>query len=283
MTSPVIQFLNGKFPEAKIDFVTDKRSKDLYVNIPFQGKLFDKNKDGFLRGAPHLMMQLLKIKYDIIVDVRTDGLAYLLRGKKKYTKWNNKNKKNHVVENLMGVVEELNDKKQIPHTKIWLQESNRKFANDILKKFDAGKILAVSVGDIRRPVKSWEAGKFIELFNRHVNDFRGIVFLGNFLDMERTEEVMNQLKLPCLSTIGRGLLDAAAIIEKCSIFLGPDSGLGHVASAMMTPTISLFSVDRPERCRPWGNKVKCICGLDDDARNISVDEVSSAVKDFLKE
>ena len=43
MTSPVMLALKEKFPEAIIDFVVDERSKDLYTNIPYLGKIVIKN------------------------------------------------------------------------------------------------------------------------------------------------------------------------------------------------------------------------------------------------
>ena len=73
------------------------------------------------------------------------------------------------------------------------------------------------------------------------------------------------------------------MLEKCKVYIGADSGLGHVANAVKANTIILFSNDRPERCRPWGDKSVCIQGDKNDARNISVNGVSSAIEGFINE
>ena len=47
--------------------------------------------------------------------------------------------------------------------------------------------------------------------------------------------------------------------------------------------ISFFSVDKPERCRPWGKPVICLEGAHNDARNISVESANSAIQEILSE
>lgn len=73
MTTPVMQSLHTKYPEALFDIVTDKRAMQLYGNYPFLNKLYIKDKDKPLRGVPGLLLQLWKNRYDIIVDVRQMG------------------------------------------------------------------------------------------------------------------------------------------------------------------------------------------------------------------
>ena len=93
----------------------------------------------------------------------------------------------------------------------------------------------------------------------------------------------SKIKLPHINTISSSLLETAAFLEKAIIYIGPDSGVGHIASAVKTPTISFFSVDKPERCRPWGKPVVCLKGAHNDARNISIESVNSAIKEILNE
>ena len=284
MTSVVIKTLQKQFPQATIDFVADKRSSNLYERFPNLGKIVIKNKDNFLRGTPDLIKELWKTKYDIIVDVRTDGLAYLLRGKKKYTKLFSTSYGEHAVEDLMGVIFSLHKNNPIPDTTIWLTEQERKNAQKKLSLFEKkDKLLAICVGDIRRPVKCWSGKQFITFLNDQNNKFSGVIFLGGDLDMERTEEVANKINLPYINTISCNLLEAAAFLERAILYIGPDSGVGHIASAVKTPVISFFSVDRPERCRPWGKSVVCLKGAERDARNISIKSVNTAIQEILNE
>lgn len=284
MTTPVMKTLHNKFPAALFDIVTDKRAAQLYENCPFINDLYLKNKNKPLRGVPALLLSLWKNNYDIIVDVRSDGLAYLLRAGKRYTKWSAKSYGPHAVEEIMGVVAGLHGNEPIPDTELWLADNNRNYANKELSVFaNKEKLLALSVGDCRKPEKSLNENTYIELLNAHKDDFSGIVFLGNEFETAMTQEICRNIDAQYLNTVGNSLLDAAALIEKTCLYIGPDSGLGHVASAVKVPTISFFSSMRPDRFRPWGGKSTCIQGANDDARNISKDEVSDAIRSMLNE
>ena len=283
MTTPVLKSLHTKFPSASFDIVADKRSMNLYGNYPFLNSLYLKDKNKPLRGVPTLLSELWKNSYDIIVDVRSDGLAYLLRGKKRYTKFFAKSYGPHAVEEIMGVIHSLYGEQAIPDTEIWLSDANREYASKQLSVFDnKEKLLSLSVGDSRKPEKTLATENFIKLLRTHKNDFSGVIFLGNEFESEVTERVCKEIEIPHINTLGNSLLDAAALIEKTCLYIGPDSGLGHIASAVKTRTISFFSVMSPERFRPWGNKTTCIAAHNNDARNISAAEVSDIInRDIL--
>jgi len=89
--------------------------------------------------------------------------------------------------------------------------------------------------------------------------------------------------MPYINTIGSSLLETAAFLEHSILYVGPDSGIGHIATAVKTPAISFFSVDNPERCRPWGGSVICLKGANNDARNISIENVNSSIQEILYE
>ena len=139
------------------------------------------------------------------------------------------------------------------------------------------------MGDNRKPTKTWTTEKFIELLIKHEKDFSGVIFLGNINEAEETKQVASKINLPYINTVDNTLLEAAALIEKACLYIGPDSGLGHIAAAVKTPTISFFGLMKPEKYRPWGNKSFCFCGDNNDARNISVDEVSNTIRGFINE
>ncbi|MFT5396096.1 MAG: heptosyltransferase-3 [Gammaproteobacteria bacterium] len=281
MTTPVLRSLHTNFPRAQFDIVADKRSMSLYGNYPFLNKLYLKDKNKLLRGVPALISELWKNSYDVIVDVRSDGLAYLLRGKKRYTKLKSKSYGPHAVEEIMGVVERLHGNERIPDTEIWLSKDNQSYAEEELSVFDSkDKLLALSVGDSRKPEKTLTTDKFIDMLNINEKYFSGVIFLGNDFETEVTDEVCKNISIPYIDTLGNSLLDAAALIENSCLYIGPDSGLGHIASAVKTPTISFFSMMSPERFLPWRGESICIQGNNNDARNISVDEISEAISGF---
>ena len=278
MTTPALTSLQNKYPEALFDIVADKRGVQLYKNFPKLNKIYLKDKDKPLRGVPDLLLQLWKNRYDLIIDMRTDGLAYLLRAKKRYTKFFARSYGSHAIEDLMGIIAPLHGDKPLPHTSVWPAELDREYAKKEISVFNnTDLLLAISIGDSRKPEKTWTTNKFVDLLNKHKDDFTGVIFLGNSYEAEGTREVASKIDMQYINTVNNSLLEAASLLEKCCLYIGPDSGLGHIASAVKTPTISFFSLMKPDRYRPWGDKSICICGSANDARNISVDEVSAAI------
>ena len=64
---------------------------------------------------------------------------------------------------------------------------------------------------------------------------------------------------PGWKTLSRApLLEVAAILEKCAVFAGHDSGVTHLAAAVGTPTLALFGPTDP---RVWGPRGCRACVL----------------------
>jgi ADP-heptose:LPS heptosyltransferase len=47
---------------------------------------------------------------------------------------------------------------------------------------------------------------------------------------------------------------AAAILHRAELYVGSDSGLAHLASAVGTPAVTLFAPADPDRVCPFGNR-----------------------------
>src|SRR3972149_5182678 len=144
MTTPVLEALHRLFPTARIDIVSDRRSSAWYTHCPYLGRTFLKDKKHFLRGAPALLRELRKYSYDLIVDLRTDGLAWLLRGKRRLTKWTARPYGAHAVEQLMGIIRSLHGNEPIPPARMWLSQSDLDCANERLSHLPPGPWLALA-------------------------------------------------------------------------------------------------------------------------------------------
>jgi lipopolysaccharide export system permease protein len=55
------------------------------------------------------------------------------------------------------------------------------------------------------------------------------------------------------------LLKAAAVIEKCTLYIGNDSGQMHMAAALGVKTIGLFGPTPIQLYRPWGINCSFVC------------------------
>ncbi len=63
---------------------------------------------------------------------------------------------------------------------------------------------------------------------------------------------------PCLRAASLPLSELAAILRRCSLFVGHDSGISHLAAACGIPTVCLFGPTDPKLWAPRGSCVKVI-------------------------
>ncbi len=75
----------------------------------------------------------------------------------------------------------------------------------------------------------------------------------------------------------------AAVLERCRLFLGHDSGISHIAAAVETPCVLLFGPTDPAIWAPQNAGVKVIAADSGDLRQISVERMQTAIEEALRE
>ena len=245
LTSPTLLALIKQYKNAKIDVVGDSRSKILFTHCPMINGFYEKDKTKGLLGTISLIRALRKNRYDIAVDLRSDGLLYFIRAKKKFHKVRN-NDVHSVVKHLQSIKE-----LSIPHPAIWIGKKNEIEARKILpKKYD--KILAIGLG-ANSSHKIWPAKNYAALCAMLKSSFTLVVLVGNKEDNQFTEHFKKFFDGNVININGvTDLLTTAAILKRAELFIGNDSGLGHIASAVKTKTFTIFGPGEPDRYRPWG-------------------------------
>jgi ADP-heptose:LPS heptosyltransferase len=126
------------------------------------------------------------------------------------------------------------------------------------------------------PPKIWPAARFTELVGELRTEFNGIVLFGDEADTALAAGIAEASPLPCVNLCGRTtVLEAAAALGRCAGFVGNDSGLGHLAAAMGTPTLTLFGPGDPARYRPWGPEAAWIEAPGRDLERLGADVVAA--------
>jgi ADP-heptose:LPS heptosyltransferase len=54
------------------------------------------------------------------------------------------------------------------------------------------------------------------------------------------------------------LAETAALLEQCTLYVGNDSGLSHVAGALGIPTVAVFGPTDPDVWAPLGRAVAAV-------------------------
>lgn len=283
MTTPVMEALHGKHPQAVMDLVADPRSSELFAHCPYRDHVIHRDKQQGWQGSLALVRDLRRSRYDLIVDLRTDGLAWLLRGRRRLTRHGARRPEGHAVKRHMEVIRRYVGMTDIPPTRLWLDGREQEFADRTLAGLPGRRWLALGPGARWEP-KRWPPGSFRELVQRRQEDFDAVVLLGSQADKDSCRTLADGLSRPCLDLAGRtGLLEAAALLSHVSLFIGNDSGLGHLAAAVGTPTLTLFGPGEPQRYRPWNPRGRWLQSPNRDIRTLSVDAVNNALRQLLRE
>ncbi len=92
--------------------------------------------------------------------------------------------------------------------------------------------------------KDWERANWVELVNRlgaTLPNWR-LVVVGSADESERAVECTKGWRGPVVNLCGAlSTRESAAVLEKCVLFIGHDSGPMHLASAVGTPCVAIFA------------------------------------------
>jgi len=283
MTTPVMETLHAKHPRAMMDIVADPRSSELFAHCPYLNRVIHRDKRQGWRGSVALVRELRKRRYDLVVDLRTDGLVWLLRARRRLTRRQARHACGHAVERHLAVIRRYIGTADIPPPRLWIDDTEQRYARQVLGPLPGRRWLALGPGARWEP-KRWPPGLFRELVQHCRETFDAVVLLGSRTDEGICRTLADKLALPCLDLAGQtDLLEAAAVLTHMRLFIGNDSGLGHLATAVGIPTLTLFGPGDPLRYRPWNSHGRWLQSPNRDIRTLQVAQVADAVMQLLKE
>jgi len=247
LTIPTLIRLGQKYRNATIDIIGDARSEILYRHCPLVDIFYKKNKSEGLRGTFNLIKKVRSHNYDLAVDLRSDGLLYFIKADRRLYKIKDKNI--HSIEkHFLSLKEGLS---RLPDPIIWLGNKDEIRAKKILPK-KSGALLVIGLG-ANSSHKIWPAKFYAQLANLLKKYFNSVVLIGDKKDDQFTSDFKKEYQGSFTNLAGKiDLLTTAAVLKNADLFVGNDSGLGHLASAVKTKTFTIFGPGEPNRYKPWG-------------------------------
>jgi predicted lipopolysaccharide heptosyltransferase III len=115
-----------------------------------------------------------------------------------------------------------------------------------------GPIVAIHPG-ARKKMRQWKPNRFAQIACRLREQYEAsIILLGGAGEALLLEEIEQKMGFAAtLKSCNLSLIDMATTISECHLFIGNDSGPGHIAAAVGCPTLSLFGPNYPDICRPY--------------------------------
>jgi heptosyltransferase III len=123
-------------------------------------------------------------------------------------------------------------------------------------------LLAIHPGAGSR-MKRWPLDRFIELTRYlSVQEMERPLLIEGPAERGLARHIAQALSTSRVLLIEAAPLDLlAAVIEKCRLFIGNDSGLAHLAAALNVPCMVLFGPTAPEHWAPLGSHVRVVRNL----------------------
>jgi lipopolysaccharide heptosyltransferase II len=167
------------------------------------------------------------------------------------------------------------------------------------EKLSAGaKPLVMLQPGARYWFKAWPAERFADLAGRLANKYVCRILVGgDAREGELAKSIHAGARTPVVPLAGRlTLLQYAAVLKRCSLFVGNDNGPMHMAAALGVPVVALFGPSDPAEWGPRGGRVEvlykgldcrrcfhptCTRGEESCMRLITVDEVFAAAGRLL--
>jgi heptosyltransferase-2 len=121
-----------------------------------------------------------------------------------------------------------------------------------INNISASKTIAISIGaSKRRQDKCLEEYKWIEVINALSQKGFNCVLSGATWEGDILNSTAKKCRIaPKLFTAENGILDSAAFLKECSLFIGIDSGAMHLAAAVGTKCVAVFGYTDPNQVGP---------------------------------
>ncbi len=281
-STPVYEALRKRYPGAKITVIVSANAKSIielnpYVDnvLTMENTWFSYNNRTSISEVLSILRRIRKENYDIGVDLRGDArnILLMLFGKVRYrvgygvtgggfllSRMLDYEINTHEVDKNLKVIKGLDCKVVNRRLQIYYSWADEESVSNLLEREHVSKdeiLLAVHM-ESGYPSKLWKKERFIQLLQEmNKRDYGKIVLIGEGSNDTDFHNINERLKFNYINTIGKlSIRKLAALLERCTVLISCDSGPVHVATAVGTPCIVLFSgTNNLKQWGPFNNNV----------------------------
>jgi lipopolysaccharide heptosyltransferase I len=294
---PALTALRHSFPDARIGWLIRPEFSPLLENHPHLDHIltFDRKFLGRAWYNPRafaaivsLIRRLKRSKFDLVIDLqglfRTASLAWLSGCKKRfgmstsrelahvfYTDAVTQNQDCiHLVDYYLKITRAAGtseaqaqfvlpvDSAAIDSVKAMLTNHSVNASNYV-----------VFVPGSRHRDKVWPVERFAALADGISSQFRSsVVAVGTAAEKDIVDNLQNLAHVPIANFVGKTSLgELMALLKAARLVVGNDSGPGHIAVALDTPTVIIFGRANPARIAPY-RKENCVAAIEPHGRGL---------------
>lgn len=286
LATPVLRSLKSAYPRATLTVVVNPGTEEMLANHPDVSEVLVLPRGSWLSQL-RFLYELRRRRFDCVLDL-TDGdraalLAWFCGAPVRvgfnderrwrgilYTQIARPPAGGHRIEHDLSILHPLGVSPITNIPTLTISDNDDRGAERILH--EAGVSQQATEGRLvmlqpaaRYWFKAWPEDRFAILADR-LTTVQGchVLIGGSPQDRELAERICRGTRTGCTVIAGRTtLLEYAAILKRCVLFVGNDSGAMHMAAAMGTPLVALFGPSDPGEWGPRGGPAHAIYkGLD---------------------
>jgi predicted lipopolysaccharide heptosyltransferase III len=275
---PTVANLKKHAPGVRVDVLIHKESAALIAFSPDISKVWEYDRRAAKQGLfstvfYHLKLigQLRREQYDVVIALtQGDRAAFLsfATGAPLRLIYKSSNKvcnivmnafadveaqRRHFIEHDVDILSYFGIENREIDLRVRIPDPVRSKIREQLRGNDGGRINVVIHPGARKRTRQWPSERFAEIARRlHEYDQVSIILLGGPGDEDLLGEIESRMGFKAaFRSCELSLLEMAAVFSECHLFIGNDSGPGHIAAAVGCATLTLFGPNYPDSCRPY--------------------------------
>src|SRR4030042_2268235 len=314
-STPTIRALRKAFPNAYMAALVVRYSQDAILGNPDLDEVFIYEKAQHRPDQSRIVSLYKQLKLELFLKKKRFGLAIGMRSafswseawwvyftgaryRLGYSPETEKDRRfsffynlgidphpsdRHEVKKTLGLIRAIGVTPRETHLYVAIPEGEREKVSSFLKKhsIDPDRLIGFHLSS-RVSANRWCVENFTSLAKRLVEHDKQFVVLTWGPGDEVLAKIVGQ-------KVGEGVFSfptpnfkrLGALQERCRVFLSPDGGAMHFATAVGTSTIGLFGKTDPREWGPWGGGHVAL-QRGKSAGLITVDEVYQTLKKWIK-
>lgn len=288
---PVASALKSKFPDSFVGWAVEESFRDILSSAPFIDRVYFLNTKKWRRDIisfntigeiTHAIKEIRNEDFDITIDAQgliKSGVIAYLSGAPARIGFSERQAREplsaifynrritpsrdivHIIDQNLYLIRELVGETESIEHGLCISENNESWA---MKEM---RMMGIPNGDLKVLIspcagwktKIWNPDKYKKLITELNDRYQARVILsGGFQDKGFIEMIASGLQITIPKLIGYSISQMMGFLKVVNLVIGGDTGPVHVASALGTPTLSLYGPSSAKRSAPRGDVHKSV-------------------------
>lgn len=271
LSTGLLDHLLRSYPDARFTIACGPVAEGLFLRMPRRDRTIVMEKQSHGRHWLPLWTATVGTVWDLVVDIRASAISYLVPTRSRAVMRKSTGHKTVQLARLLRLPDP-------PLPVAWTSPEDQALAERLLP---AGTPIVALGPTANWTGKVWPPDRFVALFQALAQGplpgARAAIFAGpGAQEADLAAPVLAALP-DAIDLLGRlELPQVAACLARCTLFVGNDSGLMHLAAAAGTRTLGLFGPTPAAQYGPSGPRAAAVLSASDRMQDLSVEAAFAA-------